>query len=57
MRLRATDSEGFADLLQWGDTNMRELFLGIIPLAIGFYFLFHHEQFMTMVGWLARLVR
>jgi hypothetical protein len=57
MRLRATDSDGFADILQWGDTNMRELFLGIIPLAIGFYFLFHHEQFMTMVGWLARLVR
>jgi hypothetical protein len=36
---------------------MRELFLGVIPLAIGFYFLFHHEQFMAMVGWLARLVR
>jgi hypothetical protein len=36
---------------------MREFFLGIIPLAIGLYFLFLHEQFMTMVGWLARLVR
>jgi hypothetical protein len=57
MRLRATDSEGFAALLPRGETNMRELFLGMIPLAIGFYFLFHHEQFMTMVGWLARLVR
>ncbi len=56
MRLRATDSEGFADILQRGETKMRELFLGIIPLAIGFYFLFHHEQFMTMVGWLAKLV-
>ena len=56
MRLRATDSEGFADISQRGETKMRELFLGIIPLAIGFYFLFHHEQFMTMVGWLARLV-
>ena len=57
MRLGATDSEGFADLLQRGETYMRELFLGVIPLAIGFYFLFHHEQFMAMVGWLARLVR
>jgi hypothetical protein len=56
MRLRATDSEGFADISQRGETKMRELFLGIIPLAIGFYFLFHHEQFMTMVGWLPRLV-
>jgi hypothetical protein len=36
---------------------MRELILGIIPLTIGFYFLFHHAQFMTVVEWLARLVR
>jgi hypothetical protein len=57
MRLGATDSEGFADLLQRGETYMRELFLGVIPLAIGFYFLFHHEQFMAVVVWLARLVR
>jgi hypothetical protein len=36
---------------------MRELFLGAIPLAIGFYFLFHHTQFMAIVEWLATLVR
>jgi len=36
---------------------MRELFLGVIPLGIGFYFLFHHAQFMAVVEWLARLVR
>ncbi len=41
MRPNATGlTEGFADILQWGETNMRELFLGIIPLAIGFYFSF-----------------
>jgi hypothetical protein len=57
MSLRATDSEGFADMLPWGDTNMRELFLGIIRLAIGFYFLFRYAQFMALVECLARLAR
>jgi hypothetical protein len=36
---------------------MRELFLGIIRLAIGFYFLFRYAQFMALVECLARLAR
>jgi hypothetical protein len=57
MRLRTTDSEGSAYLWYWGDTNMRELFPRHNLVGVGFYFLFDHEKFMTMVGWLARLVR
>jgi hypothetical protein len=37
--------------------NTREWLVGIIPYAIWLYFLFHHEQFMKVVEWLARLVR
>ncbi len=37
--------------------SMRDWFLGIPPLAIGLYFLFHHGQFMKVVEWLATLVR
>lgn len=37
--------------------NIREWFIGIAAYAILFYFLFHHEQFMKAVEWLAKLVR
>jgi hypothetical protein len=52
----ATDSEGLPTYCNGEILYMRELFLGVIPLGIGLYFLFHHAQFMAVVEWLARLV-
>jgi hypothetical protein len=37
--------------------TIRDWLLGIVPLVIMLYFLFHHEQFMKAVGWLATLVQ